>query len=102
MNVVQAAEGRAEALEQAFLERERLLAQAEGFLAFDFLRREGDNEYVVLTRWESKDAFKNWVKSDLFKRSHRHANSSDEPLAIGNELRTYEVLDSEVQAGVSA
>ena len=33
-----------------------------------------DGEYVVLSRWETKEAFSSWVNSDLFKMSHRHAN----------------------------
>ena len=95
MNVVRAKEGRAEDFERAFLERERLLNRAEGFAGFELLRRDRDREYVVLTRWENEDAFKAWVGSDLFKRSHRHR---DGELAHGNEIRRYEVLDVEVPA----
>lgn len=95
MNVVQALEGREEDFEQAFLQRERLLAQADGFAGFELLRRNQGAEYVVLTRWESREAFQGWVKSDLFKRSHRHREGA---LAHGNELRMYDVLDVEVPA----
>jgi heme-degrading monooxygenase HmoA len=95
MNVVQAKEGRVEDFERAFLERERLLNQAEGFAGFELLRRDRDREYIVLTRWESEAAFKAWVGSDLFNRSHRHR---DGELAHGNEIRRYEVLDIEVPA----
>ena len=96
MNVVQAAEDRTEDFEQAFLTRERLLAQAEGFAGFELLKRDRDREYVVLTRWESEEDFRNWVRSDLFKRSH--SRRDDGSLAVSNELRTYEVLDAEVPA----
>jgi heme-degrading monooxygenase HmoA len=95
MNVVEAKEGRVEDFERAFLERERLLTQAEGFVGFELLKRDRGSEYVVLTKWESHDAFKAWVGSDLFKRSHRHR---DGELAHGNEIRRYEVLDVEVAA----
>jgi heme oxygenase (staphylobilin-producing) len=95
MNVVRALEGREEDFERAFLTRERLLAQVEGFAGFELLRRDRDAEYVVLTRWESREAFQAWVRSDLFRRSHRHR---DGQLAHGNELRTYEVIDVEVPA----
>ncbi|MEX0973706.1 MAG: antibiotic biosynthesis monooxygenase [Solirubrobacterales bacterium] len=95
MNVVQAKEGREGDFERAFLERERLLNQAEGFAGFELLRRDREREYVVLTRWDSEDAFKAWVGSDLFKRSHRRR---DGELAHGNEIRHYEVLDVEVPA----
>ena len=97
MNVVRAVEGRAEDFERAFLTRERLLNQAEGFRGFELLRRDKDAEYVVLTKWDSKEAFRNWVHSDLFKRSHSRDRDEGQ-LAHGNELRVYEVLDVEVPA----
>ena len=46
----------------------------------------------MLTKWDSKEAFKNWVHSDLFKRSHSRDRAEGQ-LAHGNELRVYEVLD---------
>ena len=95
MNVVEAKEGRAEDFERAFRERERLVQQAEGFVGFELLRRDRDREYVVLTRWENEETFKSWVGSELFKRSHRHA---DGQFAHGNEIRCYDVLDVEVAA----
>ncbi len=97
MNVVEAKEGSIEDFERAFRERERLVQQAEGFLGFELLRRDRDRdrEYVVLTKWESEETFKGWVGSDLFKRSHRHA---DGQFAHANEVRCYDVLDVEVAA----
>lgn len=95
MNVVEAKEGRVEDFERAFRGRERLVQQAEGFVGFELLRRDRDREYVVLTRWEDEETFKSWVGSDLFKRSHRHA---DGQFAHGNEIRRYDVLDVEVAA----
>ncbi|HEX6204455.1 MAG TPA: antibiotic biosynthesis monooxygenase [Solirubrobacterales bacterium] len=95
MNVVEAKEGRVEDFERAFRERERLVQEAEGFVGFELLRRDRDREYVVLTRWEDEETFKSWVGSDLFKRSHRHA---DGQFAHGNEIRCYDVLDVEVAA----
>lgn len=95
MNVVEAKEGRIEDFERAFRERERLVQQAEGFVGFELLRRDRDREYVVLTRWENEETFRSWVGSELFKRSHRHA---DGQFAHGNEIRCYDVLDVEVAA----
>ena len=92
MNVVEANEGRVEDFESAFRNRERLVRQAEGFVGFELLRRDRDREYVVLTRWENEEAFEAWVGSELFERSHRHA---DGQFAHGNEVRRYDVLDVE-------
>ena len=49
----------------------------------------------MLSRWESKEAFKAWVNSDLFKMSHRHANGE---LAHSSEVRNYDVIDTRVAA----
>lgn len=95
MNVVAAVAGREAEFERAFRERERLLGQADGFRGFELLRRDRGAEYVVLTRWVSVEAFRAWVRSDLFRRVHR---SRDGELATGNELRTYEVLEIEEPA----
>ena len=96
MNVVEVEEDKRDAFEEAFLTRERLLSQAEGFVGFELLRRDRQGEYVVLTRWESQEAFRGWVQSDLFKRSH--SRQGDHSLAMSNETRTYEILDAEVPA----
>ena len=69
--------------------------EAEGFAGFVLLRRDRDGEYVVLSRWESEQAFRGWVDSDLFKMSHRHA---DGELAQGSEVRNYDVIDARVPA----
>jgi heme-degrading monooxygenase HmoA len=97
MNVVQVHEERRETFESAFLKRESHVSKAEGFAGFELLRREGEGvgEYVVLSRWESDEAFQAWVSSDLFKMSHRHA---DGELAHGSEVRHYEVIDTKVPA----
>lgn len=95
MNVVHVDEERREAFERAFLERESHVHKAEGFAGFELLRRDREGEYVVLSRWESGEAFRSWVNSDLFKLSHQHA---DGELAHGSEVRHYEVIDTKVVA----
>lgn len=95
MNVVHVREERREAFERAFLGRESHVHKAEGFAGFELLRRDREGEYVVLSRWESDDAFKAWLNSDLFKLSHSHA---DGELAHGSEVRNYDVIDSRVPA----
>lgn len=95
MNVVHVKEERREAFERTFLERDSHVHRAEGFAGFELLRRDRDGEYVVLSKWESREAFDSWVNSDLFKLSHRHA---DGELAQGSEVRHYEVIDQRVPA----
>lgn len=95
MNVVSAAEGRAADFEEAFRTRESHLAGVEGFLGFELLRREGENEYLVTSRWDSREAFQGWLRSDAFRKAHSHDGGQGQ-LSHGNEVRTYEVLEREV------
>jgi heme-degrading monooxygenase HmoA len=98
MNVVQVEASDAERFEQAFASRERLLDQAEGFAGFELLRRAEGGEYAVISRWESHDAFQAWLKSDLFRQAHKYLRDGDAPSPHGSEVRTYEVLDTEIPA----
>lgn len=96
MNVIHAARERADEVQQAFVARERHLDGVEGFLGFDLLRRNaeelegGPQEFVVLTRWASEQAFEDWISSDAFFASHAHRDPS---LTQSLELRTYDVLE---------
>ena len=98
MNVVSAAEGKAAEFEEAFRTRESHLAGVDGFLGFELLRREGQNEYLVSSRWASREAFQAWLRSDAFRKAHSGDAGSRGQLSHGNEVRTYEVLQSEVPA----
>jgi heme-degrading monooxygenase HmoA len=93
MNRIIVAADKAAALERAFAERQRLLVQAPGFRRFEFMRREDGREYLVVTLWDTGAAFRDWVRSDLFKRVHR----SDGQRAFGatSVVWVYEVLDTE-------
>jgi heme-degrading monooxygenase HmoA len=95
MNVVHVKEERRAAFERAFLGRESHVHKAEGFAGFELLRRDGSDEYVVLSRWEDAASYGAWRDGELFRKSHRHA---DGELAEGAEVRSYTVLDSRVAA----
>lgn len=97
MNVVHVVDGRHAEFEEAFRTRERHLAEQPGFAGFELLRRDEDDEYAVVTRWESPAAFEAWVSSDAFFRSHAER---DHTLTERVEMRSYEVIpvDDEVPA----
>ena len=62
-----------------------------GFKSFELwsLEAEDDHEvYLVVTRWEYKEDFKNWTQSESFKEAH----SGPHPAYIlSGELANYEV-----------
>ncbi len=59
-------------LEERFKERGGVEKQP-GFLGFQLWRKDGaagDEEYVVVTHWESKEAHHQWTRSEEFKAAH--------------------------------
>jgi heme oxygenase (staphylobilin-producing) len=93
MNVVSVKDENKEAFEETFRGRESHVGRAEGFVSFELLRRDVEGEYVVLSRWESEETYKAWRESDMFKKSHRHANGE---LAFNSRVRNYDVIDTRV------
>ncbi len=81
INHIPIKKGRETDFERMFQERERAVEDQPGFHSLDLLKpgmrmlmggkpEQTDNEYQVLTRWDSEESFKGWVHSDAFKRAH--------------------------------
>lgn len=47
------------------------LAEQTGFIRNLVLRPVQGDTYIVMTFWESRDAFERWTQSDHFRQSHR-------------------------------
>ncbi|MBO1004050.1 heme oxygenase [Pseudogracilibacillus auburnensis] len=65
----------------------------EGFLGLEVLLTENLQDYdevTISTRWDSKDSFKNWTKSDAFKEAHAH-NGGKPDYIITNKISYYDV-----------
>jgi heme-degrading monooxygenase HmoA len=61
-----------------------------GFVSMEVLSSEAGDEVLVITRWQDKDAFASWVRSDAFKRAHGRSGGGD--LLRGHpQMSTYEV-----------
>ena len=61
------------AFEERFRQRAGEVERQPGFVRMEILRPEDpEGYYVVLTHWESKEAFNQWVGSDDFKAAHRN------------------------------
>lgn len=76
-------------LERAFGESGDRMKNVPGFLEFLFLSPTEGDEYIVFTKWESEQDFKNWTESDAFKKAHSGSNPNS---PVKSELRTYAVL----------
>jgi len=84
----------AEQFEERFRQRAGLVDGMPGFQGNYVLRptREGD-PYVVLTFWESRDAFEAWTSSDAFRQGHARSGSLPREAFTGpNVLEVHEVV----------
>lgn len=93
INVLTVPADRREVLEQRFASRAGEVDRTPGFQAFELLRPvEGEDRYLVYTRWDSREAFTAWTESQAFGRGHAQQRA-DGPAASGAELWTFEVAE---------
>jgi len=93
INVLTVPAERREVLEQRFASRAGEVDRTPGFQAFELLRPvEGEDRYLVYTRWDSQAAFTAWTESQAFGRGHAQQRA-DGPAAAGAELWTFEVAE---------
>ncbi|MES9943261.1 MAG: antibiotic biosynthesis monooxygenase [Candidatus Thiodiazotropha sp. 6PLUC2] len=70
-NRVPVAEDYREMFEARFQARSGQIEKQAGFVRMQVLKPSGpETPYVVLTSWQDKAAFENWVGSEDFKQAH--------------------------------
>ncbi|RAL24086.1 antibiotic biosynthesis monooxygenase family protein [Thermoflavimicrobium daqui] len=71
------------------------IEKSEGFIDLSVLVkkvRRGDEEVIVLIRWESEEAWKKWEKSDAHLEGHRKNRGKPKPdHIISSSQSVYEV-----------
>ena len=84
----------AEAFEARFRDRARQVDGMPGFVRNEVLRPTTPGQpYVVLTYWDSREAFEAWTASDAFREGHARGGSLPrEAFAGQSELEVHEVL----------
>jgi len=81
-------------LEQRFAARAGEVDKMDGFEHFELLRPvEGQDRYLVYTRWDSRVSFEAWRTSSAFGQGHAQAAASG-PAATGSEIWAFEVAES--------
>ncbi len=85
-------------LEQRFARRAGSVERAAGFQHFELLRPvEGTEAYLVYTRWDDRESFAAWTKSQSFAAGHGQASGRGEgerPAATGSTIWSFEVVQS--------
>ncbi len=87
--------GRGAEVEEAF-SRSSGLEETPGFLGFEFQKRTWtmgpppeEEEYLSVSRWESKEAFSAWTRSEAFRKAHGSRKSD---ALLGGNACGYEVV----------
>ncbi|MDW8018235.1 MAG: antibiotic biosynthesis monooxygenase [Thermus sp.] len=92
----------ADRFEEVFRTRARLVDQMPGFIRNLVLRpKDPEDPYIVMTFWESEEAFRAWTESPEFREGHARSSTLPKEAFRGpNRLETFSVfLDSEDSHG---
>lgn len=84
-----------EDFEARFRERQGLVDQSPGFVRNMVLRpsEESSEYHIVMTLWESREAFLDWTRSEAFARAHEKARETPKAMFRGNNvLEMFEVV----------
>jgi heme oxygenase (mycobilin-producing) len=96
INVLSVPEGAGATLEERFAARQGSVDSAPGFEHFELLRPlEGTEDYLVYTRWRSKDDFDAWRGSQSFGQGHAQASgrgAGQRPAATGSTIWAFEIV----------
>lgn len=90
----------AQAFEEAFRTRARLVDRMPGFIRNLVMRPKNPSDpYLAVTFWETEEHFRAWVESPAFKEGHaRSGTLPREAFSRPNQLESFEVfLDTEAQ-----
>ncbi|MGY1591489.1 antibiotic biosynthesis monooxygenase family protein [Geodermatophilus sp. SYSU D00708] len=94
VNAITVPADRRAGFEERFRNRAGAVEGTPGFERFELLRpQEGDDLYLVYTRWESEEAFRAWHDSQDFDRAH-HGGESRAPVASHSQLWSFQVVES--------
>jgi len=86
--------------EELFGSRAHAIDRMEGFRFMEVLKpRDGSDIYLIVSHWDSEDAFKDWTRSPEFLEGHKRgfedikiAKEKGEEPPMKSDFKTYEVI----------
>ena len=97
INVLTVPEPMRATLEERFANRAGEVENMDGFEHFELLRPvEGQDRYLVYTRWAAREHFDTWLSSKAFGQGHAKT-SSDGPAATDSEVWSFDVAESKTK-----
>lgn len=99
INYIQCESNYRQRFEQLFATRARAIDRMPGFIDMEVLKPNQDGEYLIVSRWESEEAFKKWTNSPEFIEGHkrgfediRKAREAGQKPPMSSSFKTYEVI----------
>lgn len=99
INYIQCEEHYRARFEELFASRAHAIDRLPGFVAMEVLKPQSEGEYLIVSHWESEQAFKNWTQSPEFLEGHkrgfediRQARERGEKPPMASSFKTYQVL----------
>lgn len=80
--------------EDRFTHRAGEVDKMKGFVRNQVLRpANSEDPYIVLTVWESREDFENWVNSEAFQKGHARSGTLPKEAFRGpSKLETFEII----------
>ena len=95
INAITVPRERFDEFERRFATRAGKVSSAPGFESFELLRPNDEREVcLVVTRWESEEAFQSWVASPDFRAGHAQHREGG-PVGTSSEIWSFDVLETE-------
>ena len=86
--------------EELFGTRAKAIDTMPGFINMHVLQPAKDNDpYLIVSYWESEDAFKTWTKSEAFIEGHKRgfadiakAKAEGKAAPMSSDFKTYKII----------
>jgi heme-degrading monooxygenase HmoA len=85
--------------ERSWQQRAGKVDAMPGFRGLEVLRDGQEaGRYIVLTRWDSREAFEGWANSPEFTAGHARSSAGGPGGAQGGGVEFYEIVEASAQA----
>lgn len=100
INYIQCTPEYKERFEELFATRARAIDTLPGFIDMQVLQPNTENDnYLIVSHWESEESFKNWTKSEQFLEGHKRgfadiakAKAEGKEAPMTSSFKTYNVI----------
>jgi|SRR6186713_1830211 len=100
INYISCAADYADRFEELFSSRAHAIDSMPGFINMHVLKPAGTGEdYLIVSYWDSEDAFKSWTGSEAFRLGHKRgfediakARQEGRPAPMSSSFKTYQII----------